>query len=320
MMRFSVGAIFLFCAVRVQAQDAGLQAVQMADQANQLAQMAAQQALQTQMAMQQELQNAQQMNETVAQGASQAICCIAKPQFSIKAGTYPATITLRMTAASRGSIIYYTTDGWTPTALSTRYTGPITVSSTTNLQAIAVSPNQLRSPVVSAMYVIRGSARETVSSNFPANAPGNPLVAPGARLPLVFTAHVTSKGLRVGDELPVALAQDLIVGGEVLAAKSTPVVATVTQVDDRGRTGLPGVLTFAVHSVTLNNGTTLLLSGTRTKEGHPRAQSSHCFYLLPARGLFIRGEDADILPGTPLTAVVRSATGLQANSESLAVK
>jgi hypothetical protein len=133
-------------------------------------------------------------------------------------------------------------------------------------------------------------------------------------LPLVFTAPVTSKGLQVGDALPIALAHDLIVGGVMLAAKSTPVVATVTQVDDRGRAGLPGVLTFAVHSVTLNNGSTLFLSGTRTKEGLPRAQAANCPYLLPVRGLFIRGEDADILPGTPLTAVVRSDPGLQAKA------
>jgi hypothetical protein len=47
MTRFPV-ALFLFFAVRVQAQDAGSQAMQMADQANQQAQMAAQQAQQTQ--------------------------------------------------------------------------------------------------------------------------------------------------------------------------------------------------------------------------------------------------------------------------------
>lgn len=49
MMRFSVEAIFLFYAVRVWAQDEGVQAIQMAEQANEQAQMAAQQPPQTQM-------------------------------------------------------------------------------------------------------------------------------------------------------------------------------------------------------------------------------------------------------------------------------
>jgi hypothetical protein len=123
MMRFSIGALFLFCVVRVQAQDAGMQAMQMADQANQQAQMAAQQALQTQMATQQAQMAAQQVNDATANYASQADYCIPEPQLSIKGGTYPSTVTLRMKDATRGSIIYYTTDGWTPTALSTRYTG-----------------------------------------------------------------------------------------------------------------------------------------------------------------------------------------------------
>lgn len=313
MTRLFVGALFLFYGVTVQAQDAGIQAMQTmeATQAIQM-QMTEQANTQTQVAM----QNAQQVNEAAAQAASTTGCCgMAKPRFSQKAGTYPSALTLRMKDSSRGSAIYYTTDGWTPTALSTLYTGPITVSSTTTFQAIAVSPNQQSSSVASAKYVIPGSAPDTVSSSFPANAPGSPLIPPGARLPLVFTASVTSKGLQVGDTLPIALAQDLIVGGVVLAAKSTPVAATVTQVDDSHRNGVPGVLTFAVHSVALNNGLTLFLSGTRTKLGHSRFKAaSGASFMLPLGGLFVRGDDADILSGTVLTAVVRSDTDFEAKT------
>ena len=50
--------------------------------------------------------------------------------------------------------IYYTTDGSIPTISSTLYTGPITISHTENLNAIAVAPGFAASPVVSGAYVI----------------------------------------------------------------------------------------------------------------------------------------------------------------------
>ena len=46
--------------------------------------------------------------------------------------TYNTPQTVTLTDASPGVTIYYTTDGSTPTAASKQYTGPITVSSTTN--------------------------------------------------------------------------------------------------------------------------------------------------------------------------------------------
>jgi hypothetical protein len=44
-----------------------------------------------------------------------------------------------MTDATPGAVIYYTTDGTTPTTKSTLYTGPITVTKTEVIEAIVAS-------------------------------------------------------------------------------------------------------------------------------------------------------------------------------------
>ena len=68
-------------------------------------------------------------------------------------GPYPGTQSVTLTANEPASI-FYTTDGTTPTKASTAYTGPITVSSTTTLQYIAVDPAGNTSAVGSQTYTI----------------------------------------------------------------------------------------------------------------------------------------------------------------------
>ena len=302
-MRYLISGLFLFSALAVYAQDATQMAMQAAQQATQAADLANQQAMQdAQQANQQATQNAQQAQATTY------CCSVAKPRFSVKGGTYPSAITLRMKDSTRGTYIYYTTDGWTPTTSSRRYTGPITLHSSATLQAIAVTADNTRSLVAVAVYTISGTSPKTVSTTFPANAPGYPLLIAGTPLPLVFTAAVASKGLQVGDPLPIALAQNLTIGTEVVASKLTPVSATVTQVDNGGINGQPGSLTFAVHFMKLKDGTTILLSGTETKAGQSHVRAAASASIIPLGGLFVHGKDALIPSGAGLIAHVRFAT------------
>jgi hypothetical protein len=77
------------------------------------------------------------------------------PNFSVAAGTFSANQTVALSSSTANATIYYTVDGSKPTTGSTLYTGPITVSKSQTINAIAVSANLSTSPVASATYVIQ---------------------------------------------------------------------------------------------------------------------------------------------------------------------
>jgi len=74
------------------------------------------------------------------------------PSFSPPPGTYNSAQAVSVSDATAGAQIYYTTDGTTPTINSTIYNGPITISATTTLQAIANASGYSNSPIVSGTY------------------------------------------------------------------------------------------------------------------------------------------------------------------------
>jgi hypothetical protein len=78
----------------------------------------------------------------------------ATPTFSPAAGTYTSPQRVTIADATTGAAIFYTTDGTAPTTSSTPYTGPITVSSSETIEAIAVASGCASSAVTSAKYVI----------------------------------------------------------------------------------------------------------------------------------------------------------------------
>jgi alpha-L-arabinofuranosidase len=93
-------------------------------------------------------------NSAVASAAYTIMTPAATPVFSVAPGTYAAGQTVSITAATAGSSIYFTTNGSTPTASSSLYAGPVSVSATETLQAIAVASNYNNSAVASAAYTI----------------------------------------------------------------------------------------------------------------------------------------------------------------------
>jgi hypothetical protein len=83
-----------------------------------------------------------------------ALLPAATPIFSLSSGDYATGQTLTITDATSGATIYYTTDDTLPTTSSPQYTGPITISSSEAVIAIAAAPGYANSTWGSAVYLI----------------------------------------------------------------------------------------------------------------------------------------------------------------------
>ncbi len=318
-------ALVVACA---QAQDAGMQAAQSATMA---AQQAGQQASWNMQMASQAAQNMMGAQDTSSffdywywwpfEIRDSRPPDPAPPAFSAGSGTYSSPVTLTINSSNDDVNIYYTTDGWTPTEYSTRYAGPIVVDSSATVQAIAVSPWGRRSSVSEAVYHL--SEKSGVqSSTLPALAPGvtsnaaaaalasgKRLIPRGTPVPLVFAAEVSSKTAKVGDRILLTLAQDMDSDGGVIAKQGTLAVAVITEVVKAHRLGAPGEVSFKLQSLRAD-GMNIKLRGGAARQGQDQREKADT---RAAFGLFVRGKDARIDPGTKFTAVVASDTALPAN-------
>ncbi len=92
----------------------------------------------------------------------------ATPAFSPASGTsFASSLSVTITDSTPGATIYYTTDFSTPTTSSHVYSGPITITGTTTINAIATASGFAPSAVGSASYTDTGnSTGGVVSDNF----------------------------------------------------------------------------------------------------------------------------------------------------------
>ena len=77
---------------------------------------------------------------------------IETPVIRPNGGRFTDRQTVKITCATEGTVIHYTTDGTTPTASSSVYDGVFTITETTTVKAIAVKEKYLDSEVASATF------------------------------------------------------------------------------------------------------------------------------------------------------------------------
>lgn len=234
--------------------------------------------------------------------------CASEPVLSAGSGYVADGTQVFMTAPSKDAVIYYTTDGWTPTEASTRYTGPITIHVDTRLQAIAEEPHKLRSTIVEADYSVTGSRPIWVPRVM---APGGTLMK-GTVLRLVTNADVTSDDAQVGDSIPLRLDDFVMDGDTIIARRSALGEAVITKVVPAGPNGKPGAISFQVQSLKVGGvavplSATLTLAAPDKAAQEQRIESTSQVHVARFRP---RGDEAEIVPGMALTAVVTADTSL----------
>lgn len=92
------------------------------------------------------------------------------PTFSVGYGTYNTPQTVTLSDSTPGATIYYQINTGYPTTSSPVYTGPITVSSTESIWAMATAPNYFGSGFAGGVYLINPSASQTATPTFSAPA------------------------------------------------------------------------------------------------------------------------------------------------------
>src|SRR5207237_9065888 len=85
----------------------------------------------------------------------------ATPVISLATGTFTSPQSVTISDATSGSSIFYTLDGSQPTTSSTRYTGSLSVSSTTTIKAIATAPNFVQSATATSIITIGSQQTST---------------------------------------------------------------------------------------------------------------------------------------------------------------
>jgi RHS repeat-associated protein len=170
------------------------------------------------------------------------------PAFSPAAGTYSSAQTVVISSATSGASIRYTMDGSTPTETAgTLYSGPVTVSSTTTIKAIAYASGYIPSAVASALYTLPLSVSVTPATVTLSNGQTQTFAATVTNTAnQAVTWSITPSGIGSIDQ-----ATGIYTAPATIATQQTITITATSQVDNTKS---------ASASVTLSPGVTVNLS------------------------------------------------------------
>jgi hypothetical protein len=208
----------------------------------------------------------------------------AVPSISPGTGTYTGTQQVTISDTSAGAVIYYTTNGMAPTTSSSTYTGPISISVTSTVEAIAVV-QATSSAVATAVLTIN-----------PANPP--------AKLAFVQQPSNALAGVAISPAVQVAVED---ASGNALTSATNPVTVALTS-----GTGLAGTLTVTPQNgvatfsnLTLSTAGSYMLSATSS--GLTSATSASFTITLPPVKLAFTVQPSNGATGAAISPAVQVA-------------
>jgi hypothetical protein len=235
----------------------------------------------------------------------QADCHCAKPPMFLPSPKEvgPGTMVI-LTSSNPNAVIYYTSDGWTPTESSSKYVTPIPIFGNTRVQAFAMEPGKAPSPIVAGNYTLSGTPTPLPTDAAIAGS----MVPKGTQIRLQTGNRISSETANVGDHFYVLLDQNLIVNGNMIARRGMSVDAIVTAVKPAGQNGRSGMIVFQLAGLTAK-GVTIPLEGIYTLVAPDiGSQINHISdtSFVHVAGPMPPGNQAKIEPGMMLTASVAS--------------
>jgi sugar lactone lactonase YvrE len=187
---------------------------------------------------------------------------VATPQFDPTAGTYSADLWVSINDSTSGAIIYYTTDGSTPTTSSSLYGAAISITgpnTTETIKAIAAKTGMKTSAVGSATYTVLyqytlttsagtgGTVTTPAASAVTVNygAATNITAAPGTGFVFASWTLSLGSGVSFGDANSASTTVTLTVSNATIKANFAPLIATVAGNGVQGYLGDGGAATSA---------------------------------------------------------------------------
>ena len=127
--------------------------------------------------------------------AQPSVETVSAPSASIASGSVAKGTAITLSTATSGATIYYTTNGTTPTASSTKYIGAITINANMTIKAIAVKSGMTNSSVATFTYTVLDENSPTITVG---NARGKAGATVDVILSLANNPGIVSMLLNVG--------------------------------------------------------------------------------------------------------------------------
>ena len=153
-------------------------------------------------------------------------------------------------------------------------------------------------------YANQDTVLAPAAGSVPAASQPYAILTCGTFVRLEFVLPVSSKTAQVGDPITLRLTEDIRAGNTVIVPKGMLAGGTITFVRHTGPGGMPGLLAYELNTLRVNN-MSVPLWRVEGRSGDPKVPGAEA--LIPVAGIFTvfrHGKDAEIKPGTPLTALV----------------